>query len=107
MRRNVPPETTASAQARADAAVGWFDAATLESLLSPHTLQNWTLMQCLQSGSVLGVWIAERKLFLFPPWQLDSSGLPLAGLSEVLALLRGPMASQLAKGRQAGMKSNG
>jgi len=37
------------------------------------------------SDSVLGVWIAAR-----PSWQLDPAGTPWAGLSEVLALLRGP-----------------
>lgn len=90
MRGHSPPETTASAQARADVARDWVDAAAFESMLSPNALQGRSLRQCLQSGSVLGVWIGERKLYRFPPWQLDSTGTPLAGLSELLALLRGP-----------------
>jgi len=68
MRWDSNPNTTASAQARADAAAGWLDAATFESLLSADTRQNWSLMQLLQFGRVFGVWIAERKQHLFPPW---------------------------------------
>jgi len=90
MRWHVPPETSASAQARAEAARDWLDPAAFEAILGPDAIQGRTLTQCLQSGSVLGVWIGELKLFLFPPWQLDSTGIPLPGLSEVLALLRGP-----------------
>lgn len=90
MGRDLPVGTTASAQARADAAAGWLDAATFEALLSPDTRGIWTLMQCMQFGSVLGVWIAERKLYLFPKWQLAPTGKPLRGLSELLTLLRGP-----------------
>lgn len=90
MGSDLPVETTASAQARANAAADWVDAATFEALLSPDTRRTWTLMQCLQSGCVLGVWIPERKLYLFPKWQLAPTGKLLRGLSEVLALLRGP-----------------
>jgi len=90
MREHMSSETSVSAQARADAAQGWPDAATFETILNPNAVQGRTLTQCLQSGIVLGVWIGELKLFLFPPWQLDSTGMPLPGLSEVLALLRGP-----------------
>lgn len=90
MRGHIPSETSASAQARADAARDWLDAAAFQAILSPNALQGRTLTQCLQSGSVLGVWIGELKLFLFPPWQLGSTGIPLPVLSEVLALLRGP-----------------
>lgn len=35
MRWDLPPETTASAQARADAAKDWLDADVFEALLSP------------------------------------------------------------------------
>lgn len=87
---NLPMETTVSARAREDAAEGWLDAATFEALLSPETRRNGTLMQCLQAGSVLGIWISEWKLYLFPQWQIAPTGQPLKGLSQVLALLRGP-----------------
>lgn len=90
MRWDLPPATTASAQARADAAKDWLDADAFEAALSPDALQARTLNQCLQSGSVLGVWIPERKLFFFPPWRLDPAGTPWTSLSAVLALLRGP-----------------
>lgn len=90
MRWDLLPETAASAQARADVAKDWLDADAFEALLNPDALRGRTLKQCLQSDSVLGVWIAERKLYLFPPWQLDPAGTPLTGLSAVLALLRGP-----------------
>lgn len=89
MRWDLPPETTASAHARADVATDWLDADTFEALLSPDALQGRTLQQCMQSDDVLGVWIAERRLYLFPPWQLDPAGTPRSGLSTVLALLRG------------------
>lgn len=90
MRGHIPSEKSASAQARADAARDWLDAATFEAILNPNAVKGRTLRQCLQSGSVLGVWFGELKLFRFPPWQLDATGTPLAGLSDVLALLRGP-----------------
>jgi hypothetical protein len=90
MHWDLPPETTASAQARVDVATDWLDADTFEALLSPDALQGRTLKQCLQSDSVLGVWIAERRLYLFPPWQLDPAWTPWAGLYAVLRLLRGP-----------------
>jgi len=90
MRGHIPSETSAFAQARSDAARDWLNMAAFEAILSPSAVQGRTLTQCLQSGSVLGVWIGELKLFLFPPWQLDSTGMPLPVLSEVLSLLRGP-----------------
>lgn len=90
MRGHIPSETSASAQARADAARDWLDAAAFQAILSPNAVQGRTLTQCLQSGSVLGVWIPERKVHFFPLWQLDPTGTPWTSLSAVLALLRGP-----------------
>ncbi len=74
----------------ADVATDWLDADTFEALLSPAALPGRPLKHCLQSDSVLRVWIAERKLYLFPQWQLDPAGTPWAGLSAVLALLLEP-----------------
>ena len=89
MRSDFPPETPASAQARAEAVAEWLDAATFESLLDLDARQGRSLEQCLQSGIVFAVWVPESCSFLFPQWQLDSAGRPSAALSEVLALLRG------------------
>ncbi|WNH50467.1 hypothetical protein PDM28_09315 [Stenotrophomonas aracearum] len=89
MRSDWPPETPASAQARAEAVVDWLDAATFESLLYRDAGEGRTLNQHLQSGTVFAVWVPERDLYLFPSWQLDPTGRPSPALAEVLALLRG------------------
>ncbi|WP_128095637.1 hypothetical protein [Stenotrophomonas sp. HMWF003] len=69
--------------------INWLDAATFESLLCELAREGRTLNQCLQSGAVFAVWIPEKLLYLFPPWQLDPTGKPSPVLEEVLALLRG------------------
>lgn len=89
MRSDLPPETPASAQARAEAVAGWLDAAAFESILDLDAHQGRSLDQCLHSGVVFAVWVPESHSFLFPQWQLDSTGRPSTALSEVLALLRG------------------
>lgn len=89
MRSRVPPETPASAEARAQAVVNWHDVTTFEKLLHPDAREGGTLNQQLQSGKVFAVWSPERNLYLFPPWQLDPAGRPLRALPEVLAILRG------------------
>ncbi|MBM9912283.1 MULTISPECIES: hypothetical protein [Stenotrophomonas] len=89
MRNDLPPETPAAAQARAEAVAEWLDAAAFESLLDLDARQGRSLEQCLQSGVVFAVWVPESHAFLFPQWQLDSAGRPSIALSAVLALLRG------------------
>jgi len=89
MRSDLPPETPASAQARAEAVADWVDAATFESLLDLDARQGRSLEQCLHSGVVSAVWVPESRSFVFPQWQLDSAGRPSTALSAVLALLRG------------------
>lgn len=89
MRSDLPPETSTSAQARAESVVDWLDAATFESLIDLDASHGRTLNHCLQSGTVFAVWFQERNLFLFPQWQLDPTGRPSYALVEVLSLLRG------------------
>ncbi|WP_313465520.1 hypothetical protein [Stenotrophomonas sp.] len=89
MRSDLPPETPASAQARAEAVADCLDAATFESLLASDAREGRSLDQCLHSGVVFAVWVPESRLFVFPQWQLDSAGRPSTALSPVLALLRG------------------
>jgi len=101
MRSDWPPETPASAQARAEAVVDWLDAATFESLLYRDAGEGRTLNQHLQSGTVFAVWVPERDLYLFPSWQLDPTGRPSPALAEVLALLRGQY------GASAGERTSG
>ena len=75
-RSRVPPETPASAEARAQAVANWHDVTTFEMLLHPDARESGTLNQQLQSGNVFAVWSPERNLYLFPPWQLDPAGRP-------------------------------
>jgi hypothetical protein len=86
MRRQLPEETPAAAQARA----AWLDRTRFEALLDPTVYGVRALEVLQQNGGILGVWVAGSDAYLYPAWQLDLSGRPSPVLQEVLSLLRGP-----------------
>jgi hypothetical protein len=88
MVRTLPKESPASVQARAEVSSDWLDPAAFNFRLTLNSRKGESLTQLRESGCILGVWMPEKDNYLYPAWQLTSSGRPLPVFAELLLMLR-------------------
>ena len=83
---------------RREVVADWLDEAEIAKIMAkPPT----TVTEMRLGGRLHAVWMASEERWLFPRWQLDVRGTPIAQVAEVLELLRSP------KGFGIGMPSAG
>lgn len=73
--------------ARREVVADWLDVAEIARVMAtpPATVAEMRL-----AGRLHAVWMASEERWLFPLWQLDARGTPIAQVAKVLELLRSP-----------------
>ena len=74
-------------EARRIASADWLDAASVAVRLGKVQGEVTALRK---AGELLAVWLPSDQRFLYPTWQFDERGNPIAEVVALLALLRSP-----------------